>query len=430
MRTPFTDRFPTAVRAVGAAVVGVIGLALAALGGPPAGAATTSLVWSAPTTYGSTDRAIDGDTVAVRVDGDGTDVTPPHVRNTGIQAMEVGQCHSAEATAAMKVLVTGQRVQLTTTNPASASMGRPVRHIEVVRPDGSLLDTQLAQLQGGHVLPAVLGGDATRWKLLLHRGPAGCPQRHEPVGHRCLRQRPLAVHAPARLGQLGRQRAGHPRQRVGPGPTTAAARFSGSVAGGCAPAPRTPSCSPRRPGSRPRGTLTLWVGQGTNTTTSFYWGSTVTKFANASVATNAYGNGAYLFDPQGDLRAWSIYPCLHECSDPLAGKVSLAVRADADGVDADNVNGEYVRLSPAGTSRIDLSYKVLSANGYTHEFPKGSVVEPGETLTVHVGRGYSSRLRQYWGNGSPVLANGGGTVELRSPESVRIACRQWGTGRC
>src|SRR5687768_13247901 len=98
MRTPFTDRFPTAVRAVGAAVVGVLGLALAALGGPPAGAATTSLVWSAPTTYGSTDRAIDGDTVAVRVDGDGTDVTPPHVRNTGIQAMEVGQCHSAEAT--------------------------------------------------------------------------------------------------------------------------------------------------------------------------------------------------------------------------------------------------------------------------------------------------------------------------------------------
>ena len=40
----------------------------------------------------------------MRVDGDGTDVTPPHVRNTGIQAMEVGQCHSAEATAAMKVL--------------------------------------------------------------------------------------------------------------------------------------------------------------------------------------------------------------------------------------------------------------------------------------------------------------------------------------
>ena len=172
------------------------------------------------------------------------------------------------------------------------------------------------------------------------------------------------------------------------------------------------------------------MGKGTNTTTSFYWGSTVTKFANASVATNGYGNGAYLFDPQGDLRAWSIYPCLHACSDPLAGKVSLAVRADADGVDADNVNGEYVRLSPAGTSRIDLSYRVLSANGYTHEFPKGSVVEPGETLTVHVGRGYSSRLRQYWGNGSPVLANGGGTVELRSPESVRIACRQWGTGRC
>ena len=35
------------------------------------------------------------------------------------------------------------------------------------------------------------------------------------------------------------------------------------------------------------------------------------------------GDGAYLFDPQGDLRAWQIYPCLVACSDPLAGKVEL-----------------------------------------------------------------------------------------------------------
>lgn len=429
MRTPFTDRFPTAVRAVGAAVVGIIGFGLAALGGPPAGAATTSLVWSAPTTYGSTDRTIDGDTVAVRVDGDGTDVAPPHVRNTGIQAMEVGQCHSAEATAAMKVLVTGQRVQLTTTNAASSSMGRPVRHIEVVRPDGSLLDTQLAQLQGGHVLPAVLGGDATRWKPYFTAAQQAARNGKnlwdtDACGSGPSQDTPLRVWA--NWDGNGPDTPANEWVRVYNGSSTVLGIGGWWVRTGAQDSFVFPSTA-RVPA---KGTLTLWVGQGTNTTTSFYWGSAVTKFANANVAANAYGNGAYLFDPQGDLRAWSIYPCLHECSDPLAGKVSVAVRADADGVDADNVNGEYVRLSPAGTSRIDLSYKVLSANGYTHEFPKGSVVEPGETLTVHVGRGYSSRLRQYWGNASPVLANGGGTVELRSPESVRIACRQWGTGRC
>ena len=33
------------------------------------------------------------------------------------------------------------------------------------------------------------------------------------------------------------------------------------------------------------------------------------------------GDGAYLFDPQGDLRASMTYPCRIACTDPYQGAV-------------------------------------------------------------------------------------------------------------
>jgi endonuclease YncB( thermonuclease family) len=431
MRTPPASRLSAALRAGAAAVVGITGFSLAVVGGPSADAATTSLIWSAPVTYGATDRALDGDTIAVRVDGDGTDVAPPHVRNSGIQTMEVGQCHADAATAAMRTLTAGKRLRLSAINPASSSLGRPLRYIDVETPDG-WFDPQLSQLQNGHALPLVNGGDSTRWRTYFTAAQqASRAGRHlwdtDACGQGPAQDTPLRIWANWDGNGDDTKNPNSEYVRILNQSSTVLAiggwvvRTAGQDSYTFPPGARVPS----------RGTLTLRVGTGTNTTTLFHWGSPVAKFPNVNLAAGTgYGSGAYLFDPQGDLRAWSIYPCLDVCSDPLAGSVSLAVRADADGVDADNVNGEWVRLSPAGTSRIDLSYKVLSANGYTYEFPKGSVVEPGETVTVHVGQGYSSRLRQYWGNSGPVLVNGGGTVELRSPESVRVVCRQWGTGRC
>ncbi len=426
-----SPRCLNSIRVTAAALVGALGLGLASFGGVDAArGSSTSVIWDFSTTSGSTDHTIDGDTVAVRVEGDPPDVTPPHVRNAGIQTMEVGDCHAAEATAAMKTMVAGKTVRMTINNPAASSFGRPVRYLDVQTSAG-LADPQLSQLRSGHALPVVNGGDPTRWKAYFTAAQQAAREG------RNLWDTDYCAAGPAQSTPLrlwvnwdgnGSDSADPNTEYVrvlNPGSTVLG--IGGWVVRTGAQDSYTFPATARVPAG---GTLTLRVGAGTNTTTTFHWGSTAPKFANANLATNAYGSGAYLFDPDGDLRAWSIYPCLTACSDPLVGKVSVAVNPDAKGVDADNVNGEYVRLSPAGTSPVDLSYKVLSVNGHTYEFPKGTVVERGETLMVHVGRGYSSRLRQFWGNTKPVLANTGGAVELRTPDSIRIACRAWGTGRC
>ena len=40
------------------------------------------------------------------------------------------------------------------------------------------------------------------------------------------------------------------------------------------------------------------------------------------------GDGAYLFDPQGDIRAWMIYPCRISCANPAQGQISLGSAAE------------------------------------------------------------------------------------------------------
>ena len=37
-------------------------------------------------------------------------------------------------------------------------------------------------------------------------------------------------------------------------------------------------------------------------------------FENPPPDGRALGDGAYLFDPQGDLRAWMMYPCYVNCA--------------------------------------------------------------------------------------------------------------------
>jgi lamin tail-like protein len=60
-----------------------------------------------------------------------------------------------------------------------------------------------------------------------------------------------------------------------------------------------------QPGQR----MTVRVGRGTDTPSTLYWGLHTPIFDNESHDQRFIGDGAYLFDPQGDLRAWQMYPC-------------------------------------------------------------------------------------------------------------------------
>ena len=58
------------------------------------------------------------------------------------------------------------------------------------------------------------------------------------------------------------------------------------------------------------------VGKGSDNARNFYWGQSDPVFENAKRGRRGIGDGAYLFDPQGDMRAWRMYPCRPGCGGP------------------------------------------------------------------------------------------------------------------
>lgn len=92
----------------------------------------------------------------------------------------------------------------------------------------------------------------------------------------------------------------------------------------------------------------------------------------------------------------------------------VEIHADAAGDDAENLNGEYVTLEHTGASSLDLSgWELADAAGHSYTIPEGTVLEPGDRLTIHTGSGTDSATELYWGQSSPVWNNGGDTVILR-----------------
>ena len=60
------------------------------------------------------------------------------------------------------------------------------------------------------------------------------------------------------------------------------------------------------------GSIQVRVGPGRNGRRTFHWGLGDPIFENAK-RRRGIGDGAYLFDRHGDLRAWRMYPCRVDC---------------------------------------------------------------------------------------------------------------------
>ena len=298
----------------------------------PLAAAPQSVVWTSKLAYGTTDHALDGDTVAVRADGDGSAVAPLHVRNAGIQAMETGQCHAAAATASMDELTRGKRLRLTTADVTTSSQGRPVRYIDA-QSGSTWTDVQLTQLQRGQALPLAGMGDISRWKAYATAGQQAAVRRANLFDTDYCKSGP-AQSTPLRLwinyDGNGNEayNANTEYVRVLNGASTALAVGGWWIR----TAAQDTYTLPSNAVVPAKGVLTLRVGKGTNTPTRLYWGAAGPKFSNVDLSRNIYGGGAYLFDRDGDLRSWSIYPCLASCGDARTGHVAIWVNADAPGV--------------------------------------------------------------------------------------------------
>jgi hypothetical protein len=172
----------------------------------------------------------------------------------------------------------------------------------------------------------------------------------------------------------------------------------------------------------PGGTITIWVGEGIDSPPEFFWGLRHGVFDNVN-SERAMGDGAYLFDPDGDLRAASQYPCRYQCTDALRGLVSI---------DPHYSGTEYIRFRNISSQPIDLENHRVERRPYNYVFGADSVLQPGEQMRLNVkgNPANDTHLERFWGKKKLILNNSGDAVTLSSLTYVRVGCYSWGDHHC
>ncbi|MEU4692622.1 lamin tail domain-containing protein [Actinoplanes sp. NPDC023714] len=291
----------------------VVAAAALALGGAATPAQAATLTWT-----GTVDWVADGDTLRVDVHGDGTSALKS-IRLIGIQAMEQtvyspkpakrrGECHALAATVRVEQLVKagGNKVRLTALKASSSSGERPLRSA-AVKIGGKWQDIGLDLVGRGLALWLPFSGEwtwdqrylaAAKAAAKAHRGlydTDGCGAGPAADVSLTVNPDPDGSDAEHLNGEafFVENRGTSPVSVAGWWVRDSAYRRYTFAKGTTIPA---------------GGTLTVHVGRGTNTATDKFWGLTQPIFTNVDPANHGYGDGGYLFDPQGDLRAWQIYP--------------------------------------------------------------------------------------------------------------------------
>ena len=377
----------------------------------------------------------DGDTIGVDIDGDGSHRVK-QIRFTGIQAMEEtvysndpkklrGQCHAVPAALFVyKLMRKGHwRVRLTSQNPQTDSRGRLFRYL-AVRYGGRWHDVGQAEMARGLTLWMISTTDPL-WNKTYNRLGQQAALRHvgmfdttlcgsgpaqdvplkvwamsDPIGTDTIAQEWLKVRNldPSRTIDLGHWWVRDSGLR----------RFT------------FPAGTRLGPGQ----TLTVHSGHGQRAGSDFYWGLSEPIFENSTTKIGSDdGDGVYLFDPEGDLRVWSIYPCLVSCSDPNQGALRVVARPRTP---------ESVAVTNVSDRAIDLYGYGLFLGGGVYPFAEGSTLPPGRTMTVFMGGSPSDDTAyvRHAGIGGYYLPDQGGKAVLRTFEEVVLACDAWGSASC
>jgi endonuclease YncB( thermonuclease family) len=373
----------------------------------------------------------DGDTFDVRVRGAGQF----RVRVASINAMELthystdpsqrrGECHAVTATNRLENLIGGRRVRLSAQDPASSSGNRKRRSVAIWM-GGKWTDVGQILINEGHAF--FLAG-SSEWAHNRHysRGAQVAARNGAnlwdtdycgsgPEDGARLR---MWVNWDADGSDSPRKRGEWARiKNVGSSDVSiggwwfrdSSLRRYRFPAGAVIPAGRS---------------IRVIVGRrpswDSDRQTRFYWPQSSSVFEN--VSSRGLGDGGYLFDSQGDLRLWMMYPCRISCGDFLKGKVTVRAHPRAP---------EKVYVRNVSGVDVNLEGYVVENDPYIWNGPAGTVLHPGEVLTLIVWKSRpDSRLLRYWGKGKYILNDGGDRVLVRTQRNIRIHCHAWGGWRC
>jgi endonuclease YncB( thermonuclease family) len=169
------------------------------------------------------------------------------------------------------------------------------------------------------------------------------------------------------------------------------------------------------------GSIRLHVGRGRANT--FHWGLRETAFENVTNDRKQIGDGGYLFDPHGDLRAYVQYPCRSGCRDPLKGKVRITASYRAP---------ESIRVHNTSNGVVDLHEYEIESVPWFYELGRDAVLAPGESFRLWIKRapGRETPTRRGWGRKKYLLSDRRDVVTLRNPLGAPVACDSWGGIEC
>lgn len=384
----------------------------------------------------------DGDTFDVDLFGDGTSKVQ-RVRVSGIQTMEIGECHAKAATRSLARMIGGKVVRLSAVDPRSRALDpnrarsrqRLLRYVEVRR-NGKWMDVSLEQLRRGHALwlpHNVENANHSQYHLAAVQASLTGKNLWNP--HKCKRgpypKLPLTMWVQSDAEGNDFDNVNGEWIKLRNTSSTVTLKLGGwRLRDAAQRGYRIPKGTKVPPGK----TLTIRVGKGRDKPLKKFWGRSKPLFRNVYEATDYTGDGMYLFDRHLDHRAWFVYPCLQQaagCLDPLLGKVRISnVNWDAPGGQPEPPGGEWIDITNVSAERINLYGYLIDSQPYSYAFKPGTLLDPGQTLQLVVGRGRDTALRKYWGKNFAILTNAGDSVALRTFDYILLDCHAWGTGSC
>jgi endonuclease YncB( thermonuclease family) len=382
----------------------------------------------------------DGDTIYVNVGGH-----KYSVRNLGIQATETAhhghgknQCGSVAAKRYLTKLTLHKHVQLASMHESSSSLGRLLRSVYVGKSKDLSrdLDVQAQEMSHGYTLWHPDQNDSVH-NTYYHQLQTLAMARHKVLWNPtfCGKGNDQGITLKLWInGDANRNDKTHPngewvgvenmsktrtanlshwRIRDGSHVTDPAYRF------------------PKHTKLKPHQVLKLHSGDGhssTKTRNFYNWGAGKQRWDDS--LSDGMGEGAYLQDRKGNIRAASTYPCVvtavSSCRDPLTADLAWGhIEYAARGENA-KPNLAYITIHNISNKKVNLSYRVLVHGGWVHTLRRGTILKPGQSLRVFGGKGHNTRLKQYFGSSHSSFANIGGSAELRMPNYVQTMCVDWG----
>lgn len=86
--------------------------------------------------------------------------------------------------------------------------------------------------------------------------------------------------------------------------------------------------------------------------------------------------------------------------------LTLTVNPDAEGDDAENLNGEWFQVHNPSASEVPVGgWWVRDSGLRRYTFPAGTVIPAGGDVYVHIGSGRDTATHKYWGLTKPIFSN-------------------------